>query len=738
MQSTATSPVLITRTARSAEGSATRAFLTLSASPDKLRSGNARTTHSTHTRARRAARLMMTGPSVLRGLVRALLVPVLLSCSSDGATSVEVGGLRFVAQPTTTAAGTAFDVSVELVTAAGTRVSGANDVVTLAVGGGATLSGSTSAAAVNGVATFTGLTLTRAGSNYQLTATSGTFSNTSSAFTVEAGAVSAEQSSLVLGSTTLIPNVSSSATFTFRDAHANPIAGRSVSLSTPLAGVTFTPNTGTTDANGSFQTNVVATTAGTASISANVAGVMMTVPASIVIAPAATALRFVTQPGAIVAGVPFSVSVEFIATGGQRVTSATNPVTLSLSGGGLVTGVLTVNATAGLATFTGIGLNTAGTALVLTATGGGFTVNSTPFTVTPGTPTLAQSTFTRPAQLVVGTPAAVTFTFRDAFSNVIPAAMVVLSASLDAAFTQQTGTTSATGTFATSITFAAPGTGTVNAAVNGTPLAFPVTVTAPVTPCIVTGPITIGTPITGTVSPTSTCSLNNHRATAYTFTLPPGGDAQVIVASATGQGGFTPEVAIGPETQGASLFVAADATGLARFEWLLQPGATFRVLVSSSTTTDGTFSLNLASAGAGAPGCTSRILLAVSAVYTGQTLASTDCIDPSGPYYFDSFIIFDARPCVITLTSTFLNYILVADATSGLAEDGNKTVTTINAPSCSNAAPIRIFPSSWDPVISGPYTLSITFPAALLAAPSVQTKDIRVETGKVPVQVRRR
>ncbi len=61
--------------------------------------------------------------------------------------------------------------------------------------------------------------------------------------------------------------------FTFKDAFGNAESGASVSLTTNSPGASFGPNSGTTSASGTFSTQFVATTAGSSTITATVAGV---------------------------------------------------------------------------------------------------------------------------------------------------------------------------------------------------------------------------------------------------------------------------------------------------------------------------------------------------------------------------------------------------------------------------------------------------------------------------------
>jgi hypothetical protein len=102
----------------------------------------------------------------------ALLLPACSDSTAEGPLAVKLG---FTLQPIATTAGAPIGppVAVAIEDAAGNTVTSATDVVTVALGanpGGGTLTGTTSAAAVNGVATFSDLSINRAGSGYALTA----------------------------------------------------------------------------------------------------------------------------------------------------------------------------------------------------------------------------------------------------------------------------------------------------------------------------------------------------------------------------------------------------------------------------------------------------------------------------------------------------------------------------------------------------------------------------------------
>src|SRR5205814_765138 len=105
-------------------------------------------------------------------------------CSSD----------LFTQQPSTTVAGAAISPAVQVTAfdAAGNAVPGFTGTVTVALGsnpGGSTLSGTTTVAAVNGVASFSPLTLDKTDTSYALIATAaGLIGTTSSGFNITPGA----------------------------------------------------------------------------------------------------------------------------------------------------------------------------------------------------------------------------------------------------------------------------------------------------------------------------------------------------------------------------------------------------------------------------------------------------------------------------------------------------------------------------------------------------------------------
>ncbi|HZZ43160.1 MAG TPA: hypothetical protein VFE58_09500 [Tepidisphaeraceae bacterium] len=152
------------------------------------------------------------------------------------------------------------------------------------------------------------------------------------------------------------------------------LTGSSSTLqSTPL---TITANNGlSTTASQSFTLNVVATA-----------------PA----APTATKLSILSSPTSTLAGAPLSsLQVQIQDSAGSLVTNSSSPVTLSITSGpagSLLTGTLTATPVNGLATFTGLSLNRAGSVTLTASTPGLSSASTNPFTITYASPQLIFAT----------------------------------------------------------------------------------------------------------------------------------------------------------------------------------------------------------------------------------------------------------------------------------------------------------------------------------------------------------
>lgn len=185
--------------------------------------------------------------------------------------------LRFAEQPANGKAGVPFATAIEVTDANGNRVESAtNDItVQLTQPGGASLSGTLTVSAVDGLASFNDLSIDLVG-NYSLTAsTSGLTAAVSNSFNIDAGDASGTNSEINASPEEIIANgvSTSSITVQAKDEFGNPASqsGLSVSLSTTAG--TLTDASGTTDADGQFTTTLTsATSTGTATVSGTLDG----------------------------------------------------------------------------------------------------------------------------------------------------------------------------------------------------------------------------------------------------------------------------------------------------------------------------------------------------------------------------------------------------------------------------------------------------------------------------------
>ncbi|MGA7728332.1 MAG: CARDB domain-containing protein, partial [Dehalococcoidales bacterium] len=303
-----------------------------------------------------------------------------VSGGKTGTASATVTGavaakLAFTTQPgASDTAGTIFSTQpvVTVEDANGSPVTTSGGSITLAITSGtgtsgAALCGAATVNAVNGVATFSGLNISLAGTGYTLTATSsGLTTATSSAFSIAAGALDH------ITDSPADPWVAVSGTQTYTaqgyDSLNNPISGLTYSWSctnatagTINSGGVFTAGT----AAGSYGNVIQAVSGGkTGTASVTVTGTV------------AVKLAFTTQPGASdTAGTVFGtqpvVTVED--ANGNPVTANGASISLVITSGtgtngAALSGSTTENAVNGVATFSGLNVNLAGKGYTLTAT----------------------------------------------------------------------------------------------------------------------------------------------------------------------------------------------------------------------------------------------------------------------------------------------------------------------------------------------------------------------------------
>jgi protocatechuate 3,4-dioxygenase beta subunit len=227
---------------------------------------------------------------------------------SPGAPAV----LAFLTQPSNVLAGATMSpaVQVGIRDALGNLVTGATNDVTVAIGnnaGGGTLSGTLTVAAVNGVATFSTLSINNVGTGYTLTAAAtGLTGATSSGFNVTGvppspslSTVAAAPSSITAGSG------SATVTVTARDASNAPISGATVVISATGTGNTVTQPVGPTNGSGVATGTLSSTVAGAKTVSATIDGVAITQTAVVTVTadvPSATTSTVSASPTSITVG----------------------------------------------------------------------------------------------------------------------------------------------------------------------------------------------------------------------------------------------------------------------------------------------------------------------------------------------------------------------------------------------------------------------------------------------------
>ena len=345
-------------------------------------------------------------------------------------------------QPSTTVAGVSIapPVTVEILDAAGNPVPSATNAITLALAtnpGGSTLGGTLTVNAVNGVATFSDLTLNQVGTGYTLSASSsGLAGAASNAFNVISGAAGRLAFLVQPGSTIVGTVITPPVVVEVLDGNGNlePAANNAVTLA-------LAANPGNSTLGGTVTVNAVNGVATFSTLTLNKTGTGYMLSASTpglagavsnafnIISGAATQLAFQVQPSSLVVNTIMApaVKVQVEDADGHLVANATNQITLALAtnpGGSTLGGVVTMNAVNGVATFNTLTLNKVGNGYTLSASATGLTgATSTAFNVVSGAP--AKLAFQgQPSTTIVGstmTPA-VTVLVQDGIGNLLPAA----------------------------------------------------------------------------------------------------------------------------------------------------------------------------------------------------------------------------------------------------------------------------------------------------------------------------
>ena len=346
--------------------------------------------------------------------------------------------LEFVQQPTNEQAGASISpaITVRAVDNGGTTITSFTGNVTIAIGSnpsGGTLSGTTTVAAVNGVATFGNLSINRTGSGYTLGASAaGLTGATSTAFSITPGPASPATSQITAAPTSIPANGTSTSTITvqLRDALGNNLTsgGALVALNTTGGNLGAVTNNG----DGTYTATLRApssTVTSTATITGTVGGAAISDNAMVTftgVAPVATRLAFGQQPTNEQAGTTMSpaVTVRAVDNAGTTITSFTGNISLAIGtnpGGGTLAGTTTVAAVGGVATFSNLRIEQAGAGYTLAASASGLTgATSAPFSITPGPASAASSRITASPTSVPAdgsSSSTITVELRDAFGN---------------------------------------------------------------------------------------------------------------------------------------------------------------------------------------------------------------------------------------------------------------------------------------------------------------------------------
>ncbi len=316
-----------------------------------------------------------------------------LSAAASTAFNVTAGAankLIFSVQPSNTAAGTSISpaVTVTVEDAGGNTVTTATNSVTLAIGtnpGSGSLSGTATVAAVNGVATFSNISINKTGTGYTLGASAtGVSSATSTAFNITAG--TASKLAFVTQPSNTPPNTAITPAVTVAIEDSN---GNTVTTSTASVSISIATNPGSGTLGGTATVSAVAGVASFANLTVSSSGTGYTLGAAStglvsatsaafnVAAGPANKVVFTTQPTNTNAGATLNqVQVTVEDAGGNTVTTSTASVTLAIGtnpSSGTLSGTLSATAVNGVATFTGLSINNAGNGYTLTAASTGLT-----------------------------------------------------------------------------------------------------------------------------------------------------------------------------------------------------------------------------------------------------------------------------------------------------------------------------------------------------------------------------
>jgi prepilin-type N-terminal cleavage/methylation domain-containing protein len=337
--------------------------------------------------------------------LRASAAGVTAATSSAFSVSGPATKLAFSVQPTSLIANSpmAPDVTVTVQDATGRTVTASSAPITLSPSTGGILVGNAVATAVNGVATFPGLSINKVGNSYKLTASSiGLTSIASSAFNATVGSATRLVFTVQPTGATVGVAWTSQPRVTILDAYANTVTSSGANVT-----LTITPGTGASGTALTCTANPKAAAAGIATFAGcklDTLGTAYTLTASSsglsdAVSTAfddpfgpVTKLVFTQQPTAVVAGSSVSPVITVAAEDALNriVTTSNATITIAIStnpGSGTLSGTASATVVDGVATFANLSINKTGVGYKLTATSSALSVISSAFNVTAGAAT---------------------------------------------------------------------------------------------------------------------------------------------------------------------------------------------------------------------------------------------------------------------------------------------------------------------------------------------------------------
>ncbi len=305
--------------------------------------------------------------------------------------------------------------------------------------GTSTLSGTTTQTTVNGIATFSNLSLNKTGTGYTLAFSStGLSSVVSQSFNISPAAISASQSTIAASPTSLAGDgvASTTITATIRDAYGNAIPGETVTFASTGTGNTITQPAAVTNASGVATGSMVSQRGQVKTVSYSAPSALTSVSTSVTFTEHATQLAITTEPASALAGASLgSIQVQLRDGTNSNVSISGTSITVAIqnnAGTGTLSGTTTRTTTNGVATFSGLSIDKMGTGYTLIFTSTGLTsVTSQAFNISPAAISATQSTLVlNPTTQVADntSTSSITLTLRDAYDNPISGQNVVFAA----------------------------------------------------------------------------------------------------------------------------------------------------------------------------------------------------------------------------------------------------------------------------------------------------------------------